>query len=420
MGLIRKVAIDLIPLLPHGANGGAKIFVLDLIKNLAEVASNCEFLLLTRDATYAELADLERVNVRRILIPTEQRGNLGSSWRSIGRMFVRHLPPRIKVPIVEARARVSTQGPKRLVDELDHELLFCPFTTPTLHISDIPTICIVYDLQHKEYPQFFTREERTRRDTALYNAARHASALAAISEYSRQSVLKHVEIDRDRVVTIPLRMAQRVRIVDRQTCEAAISPLGLNYERYFLYPANFWPHKNHEALLQSFLIARNNGLAPDVKLVLTGNPDHRQHTIKELAQRLTLSASVVIPGFVDEGQFEAVLSGCAAVIFPSLFEGFGLPIIEAMAVGRPVACSRVTSLPEVADDAALMFDPRTPSAIASAMTRLMSDQRLRARLIASGLERARAFANPMQTAKEYWGLFERATSANAGVARNPA
>ena len=301
-----------------------------------------------------------------------------------------------------------SQVPRRLVNELGHQLLFCPFTAPTYHSPAVPTVCTIYDLQFKEYPQFFSSGDLRYRSIAFADAARDASALAAISEYSRQSALAHGKIAAERIVAIALRLAERIEIVSAERCRPVLAGFGLDYGRYLFYPANFWLHKNHEVLLESFVIARGLGLASDTKLVLTGNSDARQQTIRAMVKSLGLETDVVIPGFLDNDQFQAFLNGCAGVVFPSLFEGFGLPIVEAMAVGKPVACSRVTSLPEVAGDAALLFDPRAPSQIAAAMVSLNSDQALRERLIAAGLERARKFQDSMQMAREYWTLFESA------------
>lgn len=403
---LRKVAIDLTLMLPGGANGGAKVFIFHLVRDLARIAPACEFLLLTDAATHAELASLESHNVRRVLVAAPQPENASLSLRSMARKVFRRLPRRSKTLLADSRMRYLARAPRRLVNGLGHQLLFCPFTAPTLHIQTVPTVCTIYDLQYKEYPQFFDADELKQRDTAFVDAVRYASTLAAISEYSRQSALACGKIEPDRIVTIWLRLARRVQMVSAERCQTVLSDFGLDYGRYLLYPANFWPHKNHEMLLQSFALAQRLGLASDIKLVLTGSAEPRQHAVSEMRQALGLENDVIIPGFVEHDQFAALLNGCTGVVFPSLFEGFGLPIIEAMAVGKPVACSRATSLPEIAANAALMFDPRAPPELAAAMMSLTSDQPLRQRLIAAGTERARAFQDSTQMAREYWALFE--------------
>lgn len=405
---LRRVAVDLTPMLPGGANGGAKVFVVRLLEDLARFVPNCEFLLLTHPATFAELANLERTNVRCVLLPAPPSQPTPLSLRSIGRRLMRHLPRVSKTLVSTAGTRYLGGTQRRFVSELDHQVLFCPFTAPTYHSPAVPTVCTLYDLQYKEYPQFFTPEDLKYRDDSFLDAVQYASHVAAISEYSRASALTYANLEPERIVTIWLRLAQRIRTISVERCQEVLAALGLDYGRYLFYPANFWLHKNHEVLLRSFSIARNSGLPGDIKLVLTGNADARQQAVKEMLNPLGLNGSVVIPGFVDDNRFEVLLNGCAGLVFPSLFEGFGLPIVEAMAIGKPVACSRVTSLPEVAGEAALMFDPRIPAEIAAAMASLVSDQPLRERLIAAGFERARTFHDSMQMAREYWALFESA------------
>jgi glycosyltransferase involved in cell wall biosynthesis len=124
-----------------------------------------------------------------------------------------------------------------------------------------------------------------------------------------------------------------------------------------------------------------------------------------------LGERALFPGFVERAELERLVADAAAMIFPSLYEGFGLPIVEAMSRGTPVACSDGTSLPEVAGNAALLFDPRKPRDIARAMTRLIDDAALRERLSAAGRAQAAPFTDADRMAGEYWSLFEEAAAA---------
>jgi hypothetical protein len=119
-----------------------------------------------------------------------------------------------------------------------------------------------------------------------------------------------------------------------------------------------------------------------------------------------LGERVVFPGYVSEAELATLLTHSTGMVFPSLYEGFGLPVVEAMATGVPVACSKTTSLPEVAAGAALLFDPRIPEEIAGCMVQLATDEALRPRLAAAGRERALEFADSDRMAREYWDLFE--------------
>jgi glycosyltransferase involved in cell wall biosynthesis len=178
--------------------------------------------------------------------------------------------------------------------------------------------------------------------------------------------------------------------------------------RYLVYPANFWPHKNHEMLMTAFGMARRLGLDPAITLVLTGSPGERQDWLAGAARRLDLADAVVFAGYVSNDELAALVGSASGMIFPSLYEGFGLPVVEAMAAGVPVACSDTTALVEVADAAALLFDPRSPTEIARALVTLCDDEVERLRLVAAGRARAREFSEPRRMAAEYWDLFEHA------------
>jgi hypothetical protein len=121
---------------------------------------------------------------------------------------------------------------------------------------------------------------------------------------------------------------------------------------------------------------------------------------------------VIFPGYLRNEEFAALMRGCFAVISPSLYEGFGMPIVEAMVAKKPVLCSRVASIPEIAADAAIYFDPKRPTEIVGAIEDVVGDPGLVTKLIDKGMERARQFFNPRHMASQYWSIFERATADN--------
>jgi hypothetical protein len=161
-------------------------------------------------------------------------------------------------------------------------------------------------------------------------------------------------------------------------------------------------------LLTAFGIARRNGLADDIRLVCTGAPGARQQWLQKSVRSLGLENHILFPGYLANAELLALVTNSAGVVFPSLYEGFGLPVIEAMATGVPVACSNVTSLPEVAGDAAILFDPRVPEQIAQAMISLAHDKKLTTRLIRAGDARAGRFSDSRLMAEQYWELFQSA------------
>lgn len=412
MNSLNTIAVDLTPVLPGGENGGAKIFVLELLRRLADKAPQTQFVLLTQAASHQELAALERPNMRRLMVigPAETtpfRPRLpGFASRVLSR-----LPGRLRSAVsrlgYSLNAALKRSGSGALLRGMGADLLFCPFTAPTYFELGIPTVCTIYDLQYRTYPEFFTAEDAAHRDRTFRDACRRATALAAISDYSRDSAITHGGLDPARIRTIHLRMAQRIA-TGAASDKGILDLLGLTPRRYLIYPANFWKHKNHEMLLTAFGMACRNGLAPDIKLVCTGAPGARQQWLTSAAHAMNLGGRILFPGFLPHAELATLMTHCNGVVFPSLYEGFGLPVIEAMAAGVPVACSNTTSLPEVAADAAILFNPRVPTQIAQALVSLVDDTALRTKLIQAGYHRATEFSDMGRMADEYWDLFQYA------------
>jgi glycosyltransferase involved in cell wall biosynthesis len=397
------------------------VFVLELVRRISEIAPETQFVLLTQAGSHEELGSLDRKNVRRVMV-------VGASPRDVpvrrdggtlGRAL-RHVPDRFRRVIARA-ASIGIRTLKRFrnrsrIQEIAADLLFCPFTAPTYFDRDVPTVCTIYDLQYKTYPYFFAPEEIAQRDRTFLDACRHANALVAISDYSRDSAILHGRLPANRIRTIHLRMAHRIAS-PQETDAPILSRLGLVAERYLLYPANFWKHKNHEMLLTAFGMARAQGLPEDIKLVCTGAPGERRDWLMRAAVGLGLAEHVAFPGYLSDAEMSVVMANAKGVIFPSLYEGFGLPVVEAMAAGIPVACSNITALPEVADDAALLFNPKIPADITVSILSLVLDEAIRERCVAAGRARASEFSDSQHMAEEYWSVLRGAVAAHRSAVR---
>ena len=413
---LRTIVVDLTPVLPGGENGGAKVFVLELLRRLAERAPKTQFVLLTQASAHQELAVLDRDNVRRVMV-AGAGGRLG--MRSLAtKMYSRvlaHLPGRLRRAAGRLGHALLTaskrSGSATLLQDLNADLLFCPFTAPTYFELNIPTVCIIYDLQYKTYPEFFAPEDVAHRGRTFTEAVRRSTVLVAISDYSRDVAIAAAKLDPARIKTIHLHIS-RHSLRNAARDETVLGRMQLTAGRYLIYPANFWKHKNHEMLLTAFGIARHSGLADDIRLVCTGAPGARQQWLKQAARGLGLEQHVLFPGYLANAELLALMTNSAGMIFPSLYEGFGLPVIEAMATGVPVACSNVTSLPEVAGEAAILFDPRIPEQIAQAMISLAHDKETTARLVRNGEARAASFSDSALMAEQYWELFQHTTGLN--------
>lgn len=163
-------------------------------------------------------------------------------------------------------------------------------------------------------------------------------------------------------------------------------------------------------LLTAFAMARQQGLPENIKLVCTGDCSDRSNILKHITNGLGLKDCVLITGFIKQIELEDLYDKTLAVIFPSLYEGFGMPVIEAMARGIPVACSNTTALGEVAGDAALLFNPGNPQQIATALIRMIREPTLRKSLITQGLRQAEKYTHVSVMVEQYWDLLHEAHS----------
>jgi glycosyltransferase involved in cell wall biosynthesis len=415
--VLQTIVVDLTPVLPGGENGGAKVFVLELLRRLSELAPKTQFVLLTQASAHEELASLDRQNVRRLMVLDNGNARARPSLAMrVGSRVMRHLPGRARSllgrMLHSLRASMKRSGSRSLLRNLNADLLFCPFTAPTYYDAGVKTVSIIYDLQYKTYPQFFPPEHVAHRDRSFVDAVRRSTMLVAISDYSRNVAIVEGRLDPEQIKTIHLQVSQHsLSNADRD--DTILQRLSLTPQRYIIYPANFWRHKNHEMLLTAFGIARRNGLMDDVGLVCTGAPSERQQWLAAAARAMGLEDRIVFPGYLASAELLSLITNSAGVVFPSLYEGFGLPVIEAMASGVPVACSNLTSLPEVVGDAALLFDPRNPEQLSEAIISLVHDRDLTARLVKAGEIRAALFSDSKAMAAQFWRMFEQTVERTA-------
>ena len=266
---------------------------------------------------------------------------------------------------------------------------------------DGPTVVTVHDVQHLDLPELFGRAERAYRRWAYEGAARGADVVVTGSEYSATRLAEAAGVERRRIEVVPYGIDhERFR---PEGDDSALAELDLP-ERFAIYPANMWRHKNHERLVEAW-----GRLAdPDLHLVLTGQ-DYGKRA------KLARTERVHHLGFVSAQAVPALYRRAELMVFPSLYEGFGGPPLEAMACGLPVASSLRASLREHCGGAVLEIDPEDPASIAAGVGRLASDSVLRGELRAAGLERARAFTWEAAAAR-HRSIYERA-AATSGARR---
>jgi glycosyltransferase involved in cell wall biosynthesis len=380
------------PLGPNGQNGGAGLVATSIVRHVSALAPDLRLTLLTANDSHAEQAALDRDNVQRRCVIT--RSNPPTRVR---RLIERLVPPgaRVRAKRVYGALRTSRRV-GRLSQDLQPDLLFSPFTLPYFWRRGVPSISTVYDLQHVRYPEFFTAEQRLNRIRHIEEAVARSERVVCISEYVRQTLLASVEVCAERVVTIPLGLLHEVPA----SGAPILHRLGVEGGNFLVYPANFWPHKNHRRLFEALRIYRQKHASSRLRLVCTGAPNQ---LMRELAAGVS-NEHVVFAGYVSEADLATLYEASCALIFPSLYEGFGLPVLEAMARGRPVLCSNVTSLPEVAGDAAVYFDPTDSEGIVTAIEAL-SDRPTMAALAARGRQRAPLMGTGRTMAVCYLDLF---------------
>jgi glycosyltransferase involved in cell wall biosynthesis len=282
------------------------------------------------------------------------------------------------------------------------DLYFCPFGAIWPVPLPLPCVVTVVDLQEKYYPQFFTEQDHWNRDRHFYGSTNQADRVVTISEFSRDSICEHHRVHPSKVDVVHLCPQNRF-------AEALVQPSPPTRslpDRFVFYPANHWHHKNHDCLLHGLRILREQ-YSLDLPVVFTGFRQDNGYAVEAKAREYGVRATFFECVSVEELAY--LYKAAALLCFPSLFEGFGIPLVEAMMAGCPVACADRSSLPEIAGDAALLFDPDIPAECARAMFTLFKDEQVRQRLIAKGIERARNFT-PQKLAAGHRATFHQAAS----------
>jgi glycosyltransferase involved in cell wall biosynthesis len=269
----------------------------------------------------------------------------------------------------------------------DVQLIHYPLTINVPPVRG-PSVMTLHDIQHHELPEMFAPYQRLWRKLVYDRPALRSTKVITDSEFSRERIISLIGVDPERVVTVHLGVdTQRFNPAGGVDDERVLADLSLP-DRFVIYPASLWRHKNHERLLEA--VAR----VPDdtLHLLLTGASFGRVPSLMALAERFGIAARVRHIGFVSDDVLPALYRRAVALVFPSLYEGFGAPPLEAMASGCPVASSMATSLAEVCGDAALELVPGDVGQMAEAIAAVVSDGAVREALRARGFEQARRFS----------------------------
>jgi alpha-1,3-rhamnosyl/mannosyltransferase len=362
----RKVGINLLWMVP-GVVGGSETYTTRLLSGLAEQSSpDLSYTLFTLpqfSSAHPEFAaefDLAFAPVT-------------GQWKSFR--------------VAGENSWLTMQARLKKIDLIHH----AGGTMPLVH-SARPVLTI-HDLQYLFYPEYFTRTKLTWLRQMVPRSAEAARVILVPSEFSRRTVIERLNIDPSVVIVVPHGISPREP-------RGPVPDLRDRYDLHgpiFLYPAATYPHKNHLLLLEAFkkFLAGH----PDALLVLTGAKAYMESLtakqmyarIEEEIKTLGIQSSVRQLGFVPSDDLDALYQEATATLFPSKFEGFGAPVLEAMSRGCPVVASNATALPEVVGDAGLLVSPDNSDEWCETMANLVRDAEVRERLAKLGPERAREF-----------------------------
>lgn len=283
----------------------------------------------------------------------------------------------LSLPIALARARV--------------ELFHAPHYVVS-PLTRVPFVVTIHDCIHLRFPQYLpNRLAHTYARTMMRSSARRSERVLTVSEASRQDILHYLHVPPAKVEVIHNALDERLAAEPTPEALAEVRGRYQLESPFILYAGNIKPHKNLERLVEAYSILRRRGVE-HARLLIIGDEVSKYPVLRRLVHRFQLHPHVRFFGFVSDAMLSALYRLASVFVFPSLYEGFGLPPLEAMAAGTPVVASNTSSLPEVVGDAAMLVDPMDAGAIADAMARVLTDNALRNDLIARGHERVKAFS----------------------------
>lgn len=378
-----RVAIDLTPLISTGENGGVNVFSHFLLESLAKLAPHWDIILLTSSNNHGYLTETYQKRVKTYCLkPQIHHANRIVTYSVKLWHFVR-----------------LVMGWNRILHQLKVDLLLCPYTNPALQESGIPTITIVHDLQHLAMPQAFSWQEWLYRQLFFYQLTHRSTHIVCISEFTRQSMSQAFPNSKPKLQVIHHGNYRAKGVPQITEIQKVLIKYGLEQNKCFFYPANNWPHKNHRTLLKAFSQYHQHSQNP-IDLVLTGAWLQPSCLSSEEEKIYRSHPQIHVLGYVEAQTLESLWQGCFCLLFPSRYEGFGMPLVEAMYYHKPILCSQAASLPEVAGDAALYFHPDDVDDLVQKLLAIQTDTELVHELIAKGQQRLRLFS-PTVTAQQY-------------------
>jgi glycosyltransferase involved in cell wall biosynthesis len=269
------------------------------------------------------------------------------------------------------------------------DLLHVQYTSPLA--CRVPLVVSVHDVSYLEHPQYFTRFRSNQLRFTVKRTVEAAARILTPSEFSRRAILRHYKLDERKVVVVPNAVSSSFRPVERESAAAVVEEKFGISGPFVLTVGDLQPRKNHLGLLHAFEETLRQHPHLPHRLVFVGKETWYSKELHRAVQRSSVAGRVDFTGFVEDPDLLQFYGACDLFVFPSFYEGFGLPILEAMACGRAVACSSATAMPEVANAAGILFDPYSVPEMARAIGDVLLDEEMRVRLERLGTNRAASF-----------------------------
>jgi glycosyltransferase involved in cell wall biosynthesis len=307
--------------------------------------------------------------------------------------YVRSLGPRFQ-PIVERAGNYS------LLEQLSVPFALKSANIDLFHaphyvmspLTRCPTVVTIHDCIHLRFPQYLpNRRAHLYARVMMTMAAKRAKKILTVSHASKEDIQRYLKVPASKIEVVYNALDERFAAAPPEDKVARVRERYQLRSPFMLYAGNIKPHKNVDRLIEAFAILRRQR-SDDLKLLIIGDELSKYPNLRRLVHRHQLHQHVRFLGFVSDALLGVLYRIATAFVFPSLYEGFGLPPLEAMASGTPVITSNVSSLPEVVGDAALLIDPMDSGALADAMRRVLEDPALRADLIRRGCDRVKSFS----------------------------
>jgi glycosyltransferase involved in cell wall biosynthesis len=286
--------------------------------------------------------------------------------------------------------RLGYDLPRRVAEDRP-SLLHVQYTAPIRCAA--PIVVSVHDVSFLEHPEYFTPFRALQLRLTVRRTVRSAASVLTPSEFSKRRIMEAYQLDEQKVVVLPNGVSSAFHPVAREAAQRSL-PASLHVPfPFILTVGDLQPRKNHLGLLRAFEeLVRTYPQLPHHLVIVGKDETWYAPTIRAAARKSPVHDRIHFTGFVEDDQLHRLYGACDLMVYPSFYEGFGLPIVEAMACGRAVACSNTSAMPEVADSAAILFDPYSQRDLVTSMRDLLLNPELRLRMERLGAQRAALFS----------------------------